>query len=111
MSLLPRVVNQENPGTGYTFASIALGGTTPRIWYYALRAVDPSARNYAAIVIPTDDYNEPDRYDYQSERETDLHYLIARLRLRDLAEFPWTYRSKKLQWADCSGNDPQGTML
>ena len=98
MSLLPRVVNEEKPGTGYTYASIALGGTSPRTWYYALRAVDPTARNYAAIVIPSDDYNDPESYDYQSERETDLHYLIARLGLRDLREFPWTYRDKKLQW-------------
>jgi hypothetical protein len=98
MALLPRVVNEEKPGTGYTFATIGLGGTTPRIWYYGLRAVDPNASNYAAIVIPYDDRNEPDTYDYQSERETDLHYLIARLELRDLLEFPWTYQDKKLQW-------------
>jgi hypothetical protein len=98
MSLLPRVVNEEKPGTGYTYATIALGGTSPRTWYYALRAVDPTARNYAAIVIPSDDYNDPESYDYQSERETDLHYLIAHLGLRDLRDFPWTYRDKKLQW-------------
>jgi hypothetical protein len=103
MALLPRVVNQEKPGTGYTFASIGLGGTTPRTWYYSLRALDPTARTYAAIVIPTDDFNEPDTYDYQSEREADLHYLIARLTLRDLMEFPWTYQSKKLQWVTFRG--------
>lgn len=98
MALLPRVVNEEKPGTGYTFASIGLGGTTPRVWYYSLRALDPKAHNYAAIVIPSDDYNEPDTYDYQSEREVDLHYLIGRLGLRDLADFPWTYQSPKLRW-------------
>jgi len=103
MSLLPRIVNEEKPGTGYTFATIGLGGTTPRIWYYSLRAIDPTARNYAAIVIPSDDFNEPDTYDYQSERESDLHYLLARLELRDLLEFPWTYRSKKLQWVTFRG--------
>jgi hypothetical protein len=103
MALLPRVVNQEKPGTGYTFASIGLGGTTPRVWYYALRAVDPTAHNYAAIVIPTDDFNEPDNYDYQSEREADLHYLIVRLGLRDLMHFPWTYQSQKLQWVAFRG--------
>jgi hypothetical protein len=110
MALLPRVVNEEKPGTGYTFASIGLGGTTPRIWYYALRALDPNARNYAAIVIPTDDYNEPDSYDYQSEREADLHYLIARLGLRDLFEFPWTFRDEKLQWAIVRGMMLKGTI-
>ncbi len=54
-------------------------------------------------MIPTDDFNEPDTYDYQSERETDLHYLIARLGFRDLMEFPWTYRSRKLQWVTFRG--------
>jgi hypothetical protein len=110
MSLLPRVVNQDKPGTGYTFASIGLGGTTPRIWYYALRAVDPGARKYAAIVIPTDDYNEPDAFDYQSERESDLHYLIARLQLQDVLEFPWTYQSKTLQWTIARGTILKGTI-
>jgi hypothetical protein len=103
MALLPRIVNRDQPGTGYTFASISLGGATPRIWYYSLRAVDPTAHTYAAIVIPTDDFNEPDNYDYQSEREGDLHYLLARLELQDLMEFPWTYPNKELQWAAFRG--------
>jgi hypothetical protein len=98
MALLPRVANQEHPGTGYTFASIGLGGTTPRVWYYSMRALDPTAHNYAAIVIPTDDFNEPDTYDGQAERIYDLHFLIVRLGLRDLGEFPWTYPTRALQW-------------
>ena len=110
MALLPRVVNEEKPSTGYTFASIGLGGSTPRTWYYALSAIDPNARNYAAIVIPSDDYNEPDSYDYQSERETDLHYLLARLGFRDLFEFPWTYRDKRLQWQIVLGMILKGTV-
>jgi hypothetical protein len=98
MALLPRIVNEEQPPTGYTFASISLGGTTPRAWYYDLRAVDPDARTYAAIVIPTDDYNEPDSYADESDRESDVHYLLARLELRDVLDFPWTFHDKKLQW-------------
>jgi hypothetical protein len=103
MALLPRILNEEQPGTGYTFGTVSLGGTTPRVWYYALRAVDPTAHKYAAIVIPTDDFNEPDTYDYQSEREGDLHYLLVRLGLRDLLDFPWTYRSRQLQWVAFRG--------
>jgi hypothetical protein len=41
-------------GTGYRFFTIAAPGTTPRCWYYMLRAVDPDARRSAAIVIPSD---------------------------------------------------------
>ena len=86
-----------------TFATIGLGGTTPRTWYYALRAVDPHAHNYAAILIPTDDYNEPDSWEDHADRDSDLHYLIARLRLRDLQDFPWTYPSAKLRWTALEG--------
>ena len=109
-ALLPRIANQMKPSTGYTFASIGLGGTTPRVWYYALRAVDPHAHNYAAIIIPEDDYNEPDLWEDQAERVADLHYLIARLHMKDLREFPWTYESAKLRWTAFEGIVLKGTV-
>lgn len=98
MALLPRVANAMQAETGYTFATIALGGTSPRGWYYELRAVDPTARAYAAIVIPSDDYDEPDWGQDSADRETDPYYLVNRLQLRDLLDFPWTYRSTRLKW-------------
>jgi hypothetical protein len=110
MALMPKVANQMQPGTGYTFATIGLGGATPRMWYYELRAVDPHAHNYAAILIPEDDYNEPDMGEDQSERDSDLHYLVARLRLRDLREFPWTYPSAKGRWIAFEGIVLKGTV-
>ena len=109
-ALLPRIANEMQPSTGYTFASIGLGGTAPRTWYYSLRAVDPDAHNYAAILIPEDDYNEPDSWEDQSERESDLHYLIARLRMKDLLEFPWTYQSPKKRWTAFEGIVLKGTV-
>jgi hypothetical protein len=101
MALQPRLANQS--GTGYTFASIWMGGTTPRDWYYELRAVDPTARRYAAILIAIDDFDEPDDYDYFGEREADLHYLAVRLGLRDLLPFSLSYDSPRLRWEAFSG--------
>jgi hypothetical protein len=109
-ALLPRIENEKKPGTGYTFATIGLGGTTPRTWYYALRAVDPHAHNYAAILIPEDDYNEPDNWEDESERESDLHYVISRLRLGDLRDYPWTYKSVKRRWTALEGIVLKGTV-
>lgn len=96
MALWPKVANEMQPSSGYTFASIGLGGTDPRTWYYSLRAVDPDANSYAAILIPEDDYNEPDTGADPAEQSVDMHYLIARLQLSDLLDFPFTYRS--LEW-------------
>ena len=102
-ALWPKLANEMQPSTGYTFASIGLGGTDPRTWYYSLRAVDPHAHNYAAILIPEDDYNEPDTGGDPAEQDVDLHYLIARLRMRDLLEFPWTFRSAARRWEAFEG--------
>ena len=98
MALLPRIANEMQPSTGYRFASVGIGGTTPRCWYYELRELDPRANRYAAIIIPTDDFNEPDSYENPNERELDTRYLIARLKLRDLAEFPESFDTFKLKW-------------
>ena len=99
MSLLPRVANEMKPTTGYTFASVGLGGTTPRCWYYELRYLDPDATRYAAILIPSDDYDEPDgEADFYDDRELDLHYLIARLRIADAFDLPGSYAEPELKW-------------
>ncbi|HLJ17867.1 MAG TPA: hypothetical protein VKV15_25445 [Bryobacteraceae bacterium] len=101
MALLPRIANEMN--TGYTFATVSLGGVPPRCWYYELRAIDPSAHEYSAILIPSGDYDEPDEYDKLGERELDLHYILARLELKDLFDFPWTYQSNRLKWVTFRG--------
>ncbi len=98
MALLPRVANEMQPGTGYRFASIGIGGTTPRCWYYELREVDPTARRYSAIVIPSDDYDEPDSYENLNDRDLDIRYLIARLKLSDIPQFPLSFDDYKLRW-------------
>ena len=98
MALLPRVANEMQPATGYRFASVGIGGTTPRCWYYELREVDPTARRYSAILIPSDDYDEPDSYENLNDRDLDIRYLIARLRLSDIPEFPLSFDDHKLRW-------------
>ena len=98
MALLPRIANDMQPATGYRFASIGIGGTTPRCWYYELREVDPTARRYSAIVIPSDDYDEPDNYENFNDRDLDIRYLISRLRLSDIPEFPLSFDEYKLKW-------------
>ena len=98
MGILPRVANELTAQTGYTYGSVALGGTTPRDWYYQIRAVDPGADRYAAVLMPSDSYDEPDSYDDVRNREADTHYLLARLRLADALDFPWTFERSEYRW-------------
>src|SRR6185369_13813568 len=59
---------------------------------------DPTARRYRAVVLGVDDYDDEDRAFSPDDDMRDLHYLIARLRLADVAEFARSYRDPKLQW-------------
>ncbi len=101
MPLLPRVANETH--SGYTFASIALAGTTPRCWYYMLRDTDPTARRYRAIVIPLNDYQLRDPSEDIRNRLSDLHYLVARLRLADIGEFSASYPRPADRWIAARG--------
>jgi hypothetical protein len=103
MGFFPKYPNEMKPGTGYTYASIAMPGTTARCWYYMLRAVDPTARRYAAIVIGMNDFEDVDTWDDHADRIGDLRYVIARLRWSDLPEFSNSYRDPALKWQAARG--------
>ena len=97
-ALMPRVANQLRSETGYTFANISTAGSTPRCWYYMLRDVDPGANHYSAIMISVDSYDDAETWEDFADRQTDLHYLIARLRLSDLFEFSGSYHDPQRKW-------------
>jgi len=97
MGFIPRYPNQLGD-LPYTFATIATPGTTPRCWYYMLRAVDPTARRYSAIVIPVENYDDAETWEDHADRILDLHFLIARLRWTDIPQFSLSYRTPALKW-------------
>jgi hypothetical protein len=91
--LKPRIANRFTGQTGLTFATISAPGTTPRCWYYMLREADPNANRYAAIVVGLESYDDAETWEDFADRESDLHYLIGRLRWSDLAEFSGSYHN------------------
>ncbi len=67
---------------GLRFLNAGVPGTTPRCWYYYLRAVDPHATRFRALVIPVDTYADDDSAIGAldgNDRDTDLHYLAFRI--------------------------------
>ena len=98
MALVPRVANELTPETGYTFASVAVAGTSPRVWYYMLRAVDPSPGKYAAVIITLDDFNDDEGWEHLADRCYDFRFLYGRLGLMDLAEFAGSYDTWQYRW-------------
>jgi hypothetical protein len=102
MGFLARSANELQ--TGYEFASIALGGATPRDWYYMLRGADPDANRYSAIMVAVDDYEDVEIEEDTSVRAADLYYLIGRLKYSDIPYFARSYQNDPvLKWAAVRG--------
>jgi hypothetical protein len=97
MGFRARAANELEAGTGYRFATIAMPGSTPRVWYYMLRDVDPAARRYAAILIGVDDYDDEDYADL-SNRELDIRYVTPLLGWADVLPFAASYPEWRTRW-------------
>jgi len=96
MGILPRLSNEHK--VGYSFASIAIGGSTLRCWYYFLRDTDPTARRYAAVVVPSYDYDLRDLPGTMTDRLLDVNFVVGHLRLSDLGEFSGSFRHPLHRW-------------
>jgi hypothetical protein len=97
MGFRPREANALENETGLYFAEIIMPGSTPRCWHYMLRAVDPDARRYAAVLIGVDDYDDED-YEDLSAREMDIRYLAPLLGWGDVVSFTASYPDWPLRW-------------
>jgi hypothetical protein len=91
MGFFPRYANELQPPLPYRFATISAGGSSPRVWYYMLRAVDPKVERFSAIIIPFEDYEDADHVGDDADTMTDLNYLALRLGWSDLPEFSGSY--------------------
>ncbi len=79
------------------FWNFGLGGTTPRVWYYTLRAADPTRRRFAAIAIALDDYSDADWFAEFEDRDGDQKYLVMRLGLGDCLDFAMSMHSMEIR--------------
>lgn len=97
MGFRPRAANDLAAETGYRFATIAMPGSTPRVWYYMLRDVDPTARRYAAILIGVNEYDDEDFEDL-SAREMDIRYVTPLLGWADVFSFAASFPEWRTRW-------------
>jgi hypothetical protein len=104
LGLAPGLANEVGASRGYEFASVGVAGTSPRIWYYMVRDLDPAARRYAVILLPVDDYDDEDRLTDPADEMADLHYVIARLRLTDVLEFSTSFLTWQHKWQAFRGS-------
>lgn len=74
-------------GQRLRFWNFGIGGSSPRVWYYALRDLDPTRRRFAAIVIAMEHYSDEDAFPNPNDRVLDQNYLVMHLGLADCVHF------------------------
>jgi alginate O-acetyltransferase complex protein AlgI len=84
------------------FVDASVPGTTPRVWYYFLKAIDPSARRFRAIVIPIDADGDNDGAIGSidgNERQQDLHYLVFALTPAEIPGLAVSFSGMRMQFS------------
>ena len=87
-----RVFSGLDPGRagasgGLRFLDGSVPGTTPRCWFYFVRAVDPRADRFRAVVVPVDTYDDDESAIGSldgNDRPFDLRYIVFATTPRDV---------------------------
>lgn len=92
----PEIANRRAAKVGYNFVRLGLPGTTPRVWFYLLRELDPMANRYSAIYVMTSSLRDDDVKDDFANRTLDTAYLSPLFRFSDITSYPETFSDPKL---------------
>ncbi len=76
------------------FLNGGVPGTTPRCWPFFLRAIDPTANRFRAVVISVDTYGDDDTAIGSldgDDRPMDLRYVVLQTRVSDLPKLAGSF--------------------
>ncbi len=96
-------VADAEAGGRVRFANLAVPGSTPRAWYYELRAADPDARRYRAIVLQVEEYSDEDGFAPMADSIVDVHLIDGLLAASDAIDFASSYQAARLRFEALRG--------
>ena len=89
-----KIANESSSDTELNFVSLGLGGTTPRVWWYVLRDLDPRADRFAAVVLMVDGLDDHGAFEDLGNRVLDLNYLAPLIRVADTGDLAASYSKR-----------------
>lgn len=92
----PQVANEAGASSGWEFLSAGVGGASMRNWYYLLRDLDPDRSRFDIVVLPLRGYADVDDGEVRADRELDIRWMIARLRLADIPEVVASFPTRRI---------------
>ncbi len=86
------IADQSSSRPDLHFVNGSVAGSTPRIWYYLLREVDPGCNRYAAIAMMVD-YDPTINQEDMGNYAADTNYLQPLLRFTDFSDYAASFTS------------------
>ena len=83
--------------TKLNFIGCGIPGSTPRVWAYFLRKVDPERTKFSAVVLMTDAVTDTEINEDFVNYKLDLNYCLPLLNWGDLQTFPATFSKPELR--------------
>lgn len=78
------LANKMSGRSDINFIQAGIPGTTPRVWYYFLKKVDPDHRLFAAVVLMTPRFDDDNDSGDLTNNAIDLTYLTPITDFRDI---------------------------
>lgn len=88
-----KIANANAEQTRINYVGVAVPGSSPRVWYYFLRSIDPDARHFSAVALMADSLRDDVVLERLADRGLDLNYLVPLVGLRDMAILPGSFPS------------------
>jgi hypothetical protein len=92
-----QLADQTGTGSGWEFVSAGVGGASLRNWYYMVRDLDPQRSRFDVVVLPLRGYADVDDGEIRADREPDIHWMIAHVRLADLPELSASFPTRDIR--------------
>lgn len=90
-----RIANSVAQDSHVNFVRLALSGTTPRVWYYVLRHIDPDRNRFVGVYLMVSSLADDDA-DKLADWDLDNAYLRPILGWKDFFDYPNSFSDKKL---------------
>jgi len=90
-----RIANEIGTPHGFNFIGLGLPGTSPRVWHYVLRDLDPQRINYHAIFMMAATLRDDDTYEDFLNRSIDTAYIAPLFDWTDILSYPQSFSDPK----------------
>jgi len=92
-----RIANETAHPRGINFVTIGISGSTPRVWNYVLRELDPQRNRFDSILLMATSLRDDQTHERLADRQLDTAYLAPILGLADIKTYTDSFDDPKLR--------------